>query len=70
VRRAKGGLWFFSYDDFAGAVDWLRDNPEMARRMGTNGRQYVSRNYTWQAVAGRFQRVLKRWQSETNGAPR
>jgi hypothetical protein len=30
--------------------------------MGQNGRRYVLQNYTWTAVAERFERILEGWQ--------
>jgi glycosyltransferase involved in cell wall biosynthesis len=63
VRRSKGGLWFFSYDDFAGAIEWIRSRPEVAARMGGNGRRYVEANYTWPAVVDRFVRIRDRWRA-------
>ena len=64
VHRSKGGLWFYSADEFAAALDWLVENPELAARMGQNGRKYVLQNYTWTAVAKRFERILSNWQEE------
>jgi glycosyltransferase involved in cell wall biosynthesis len=64
VRRSKGGLYFYSADEFGGALDWLLDNSKMASQMGQNGRRYVLENYTWTAVAQRFERILSRWQEE------
>jgi glycosyltransferase involved in cell wall biosynthesis len=63
VRRSKGGLWFYSADEFAAALDWLDNQPELASRMGQNGRRYVLENYTWSAVAERFEAILSRWQT-------
>ena len=61
VERSRGGLWFRSYHEFAGAVDWLRSHPELATRMGENGRRYALANYTWPAVLARFGRLLAEW---------
>jgi glycosyltransferase involved in cell wall biosynthesis len=62
VRRSKGGLWFYSADEFGAALDWLAGHPDLAARMGQNGRRYVLQNYTWTAVAERFERILEGWQ--------
>jgi len=77
VGRSKGGLWYESYADFAGAVSWLLDNEEPAGQMGLNGRRYVENNYTWPAVVDRFARIFLKWQDEADfpqsmraGAPR
>nr|WP_290667106.1 glycosyltransferase family 4 protein [Ardenticatena sp.] len=61
VRRAQGGLWFRTFDEFVSAVEWLRAHPEAATRMGRNGREYVQRNYTWDAVVDRFVRAWQTW---------
>lgn len=61
VRRARGGLWYFGYDEFVGATAWLRAHPDEATRMGENGREYVRRNYTWSAVLNRFEAIVERW---------
>ena len=46
-RASNGGLYFASFLDFVGCLDYLLESPERARRMGRNGREYVSRNYAW-----------------------
>lgn len=64
VQRSKGGLWFRSYNEFVGALEWLQANPQLAHKMGQNGQQYVLSNYTWQAVVDRFERILATWKEE------
>jgi len=61
VQRSKGGLWFRTYEDFAGALDWLQAHPELAVRMGENGRRYVLSNYTWDVILDRFEKILQDW---------
>jgi glycosyltransferase involved in cell wall biosynthesis len=68
VRRGRGGLWFDTYEEFAGAVNWLRRHPERASRMGQNGQQYVRSNFTWPAVLDRFSRALSGWQGRHSGS--
>lgn len=65
VTRAKGGLYFGTYGDFSRALDWLLANPNLAARMGRNGRSYVERNFTWPAVLDRFETMIHHWQSES-----
>ena len=64
VERSKGGLWYRTYDEFAGAVTWLRTHPALAARMGSNGRRYVSANYAWDTIVARFERLVRRWEGE------
>ena len=69
VRRSRGGLWFRTYEEFREAIEWLKANRRLANRMGHNGREYVRRNYTWEAVANRFERIVTGWQ-EAERTPR
>lgn len=64
VQRSKGGLWFRSYEEFAEALDWLLEHPELAARMGENGKQYVLANYTWEAILNRFETLIHQWKNE------
>jgi glycosyltransferase involved in cell wall biosynthesis len=64
VQRSKGGLWFSSFEDFVGVVRWLQEHPDLAARMGQNGRAYVRQNYTWAAVVDRFEKLVAQWRAE------
>lgn len=64
VERSKGGLWFASYEEFKGAVEWLKNNQSAADQMGRNGQKYVELNYRWDHVFSRFSETLLRWNSE------
>jgi O-antigen biosynthesis protein len=64
VQRSQGGLWFESYEEFAGAYEWLQANGELAQRMGVRGRAYVEAHYTWPAVLDRFAGILEQWRDE------
>lgn len=64
VQRSKGGLWFRTYEEFVGAVEWLQSNPSAADRLGENGREYVLSNFTWENVVTRFECLFERWKAE------
>jgi phosphatidylinositol alpha-1,6-mannosyltransferase len=34
-------------------IQYLIDNPQDAHRMGAKGREWISKEFTWDAVAGR-----------------
>lgn len=68
AARSQGGLWFRSYDDFVGAVTWLRANPNQADQMGRNGWAYVRENYTWARVVDHFAQRVQAWRDEDTGA--
>jgi glycosyltransferase involved in cell wall biosynthesis len=61
VNRSKGGLWFETYGDFRGALDWFREHPDKAKRMAENGREYVQKKYTWPVIVDGFLALMRRW---------
>jgi glycosyltransferase involved in cell wall biosynthesis len=65
VQRSKGGLWFHTYEEFVGAVEWLQSNAVLASRMGNNGRRYVLSNYTWPVVVERFECLVRGWRGSS-----
>lgn len=62
-RRSNGGLYFRDYLEFEECVDYFRENPEVRKRMGGNGRRYVERNYRWDDVMDRFEKALEKLSS-------
>ena len=42
----------------------LRDDPALADAMGAAGKAYVEREYTWDAVLERYERLLERTAAE------
>jgi glycosyltransferase involved in cell wall biosynthesis len=63
VNRSKAGLWYESFSDFAGAIDWLLAKSDQAKKMGQNGSQYVETNYNWPAVVDRFSYAFRQWKT-------
>lgn len=57
--RAGAGLWYRHYPDFEAALHrLLRDEP-LRRTLGAQGRHYVEREYSWDAVEARLNRALE-----------
>ena len=50
VLRANGGLFYGNSTEFATALRELIDQPDMARQIGRQGRQYVDDQYRWPTV--------------------
>jgi len=50
VLRANGGLFYGNTTEFATALRELIDQPDMARQIGRQGRQYVDDQYRWPTV--------------------
>jgi len=58
-KRANAGLYYASRDEFVGALGEMR-TPELRARMGENGRRYIRNHHQWDAVLGRFERLVGR----------
>jgi glycosyltransferase involved in cell wall biosynthesis len=58
---SNGGLFFDSFTDFIGCLDYLQENAEEARRMAQNGRRYVLANYTWDGIVKKYLHALHGW---------
>jgi glycosyltransferase involved in cell wall biosynthesis len=55
---SNGGLFFGDYFEFVEAVELLRGDEVLRRRMAGNGRAYVLANFTWERVTGNYLGVL------------
>jgi len=61
IQRGKAGLAYSGFWEFAGAVQWLQENPLLATRMGKNGKQYVEQNYRWPIIVKRLEALVNEW---------
>jgi glycosyltransferase involved in cell wall biosynthesis len=59
VRQANGGLYFTEYNEFEACVNLLLHLPALRDQLGAQGRAYVLDNFTWDVVAGRYERLLQ-----------
>lgn len=57
-RRSGAGLWFRNYPEFEEELVRLLDDAPLRKAMGEAGRQYVLREYAWDAVEKRFEAAL------------
>lgn len=46
--------------DIGGKVRTILENPELAKRMGKNGREWVLENFTWKKVAADIEKVYEK----------
>ncbi len=52
--ESGGGFAIGSFPEFYESVKLLVENPDIADRMGQNGKAYVEKNYTWDIICERF----------------
>jgi glycosyltransferase involved in cell wall biosynthesis len=57
-RRANAGLYYTSRDEFIQALRLLMTDARLRDRLGENGRRYVRQHHRWEAVLGRFERLV------------
>jgi glycosyltransferase involved in cell wall biosynthesis len=62
-RRANGGLFYADRGEFVEALRLLMTNNRLRTRLGENGRTYVRQNFRWEAVLGRFDRLVSKARS-------
>jgi len=53
-KKANAGLWFDSYEEFKGAINYLLSNEEVASKMGKSGKKYVTENYSWEKIEKKY----------------
>jgi glycosyltransferase involved in cell wall biosynthesis len=57
-RRAGAGLYYGNRDEFVEALKMLMTRTKLREQLGEAGRQYVRQYYRWDAVLGRFERLI------------
>jgi hypothetical protein len=56
-RRAQGGLWYTSKDEFQVAIETI--NKPVRNQLGLQGKSFVERNYVWSKVESNYLSLLK-----------
>jgi len=56
--RSNGGLFYRDRDEFVECMKVLVGDERMRAAMGRAGRDYVRRNYRWDVVLGKFDRMI------------
>ena len=59
-RRANAGLYYSNREEFVDALRMLMTNTRLRNRLGENGRTYIRQHFRWEAVLGRFDRLVSR----------
>jgi glycosyltransferase involved in cell wall biosynthesis len=58
--RSNGGLFYRDRDEFVEALKLLISDDRLRAAMGRSGREYVRRNYRWDVVLGKLDRMIAR----------
>ena len=58
VRRSGGGVWYTGFAEFEAAIDVLAGSPGLGDALGRAGRAHVEREYRWDVILPRYERLL------------
>jgi len=58
ATRSNGGLWYADRDEFVECLKLLMRDARLRAALGRNGRDYVRRNYRWDVVLGKYERLF------------
>jgi glycosyltransferase involved in cell wall biosynthesis len=61
--KSNGGLYYANGDEFVECLSLLVRDGKLRAAMGRNGRDYVRRNYRWDVVLGKYERIFARLRS-------
>lgn len=56
--KANAGLYFANYEEFEECINYLLENPEVAKKLGENGRKFVLENYNPEKISARYNTYL------------
>ncbi len=57
-HRSNGGLYYYTYEEFATALKLMLDRAELRARLGRQGHDFVAANYSWDIVMAKYRAVL------------
>ena len=53
-------MYYANREEFAEALRLLMTDTRLRETLGENGREYVRRNYRWDIVLGKYERIFAR----------
>jgi glycosyltransferase involved in cell wall biosynthesis len=56
--RSNGGLYYADRDEFVECLKLLMGDEALRTVLGANGREYIRRNYRWDVVLGKYERIF------------
>jgi len=57
-RASNAGLYYGDRDEFVETLSLLMRDERLRRAMGRNGREYVRRNYRWDIIIGKYEKLF------------
>ena len=57
-HKSNAGLYYQDRDEFIECTNLLLADDKLRERMGRNGREYVRRNYRWDVIMQKYDRLM------------
>lgn len=57
--RSNAGLYFDTYEEYSGALDYLLTHPLEYEQMRVNGKKYVNSNYRWEVIIDEYRKIIQ-----------
>ena len=57
-KRANGGLWYRSYEEFEACLSLLTNGPKLRNKLGESGNRYATDSYTWDRIETKYLELL------------
>lgn len=67
-RQSNAGLYYADRYEFTDALKLLMKDPELRHQMGENGRAYVDKNYRWDVIIAKYERMFARLRGGSGAA--
>jgi glycosyltransferase involved in cell wall biosynthesis len=61
--RSNAGLYYADRDEFVECLKLMMTNDRLRRALGRNGKEYVRRNYRWDLVISKYERLFNKLRS-------
>ena len=59
-RKSNAGLYYADRDEFSECLRLLVGDTRLRAAMGTNGRDYIRRNYRWDVILAKYEQFFTR----------
>jgi glycosyltransferase involved in cell wall biosynthesis len=57
-RKSNAGLYYADRDEFSECLRLLVADPHLRTALGTNGREYIRRNYRWDVILSKYEQMF------------
>jgi glycosyltransferase involved in cell wall biosynthesis len=58
-RKSNAGLYYKTYNEFEGILNYLQSHTDIYSIMKLNGKKYVAENYNWIVVIEKFKKIIE-----------